>query len=69
MPKVADAASAYKVPADLFLPLFKTPKVFEEMVKQVSNIHPLATNPDLCRALEMSYEYEMSDAAGILDGI
>ena len=54
--KVTDAASAYKVPAELYTSLFKTPKVEKEMVKQVGNIHHLAINPDLRRALEVSFE-------------
>ena len=57
--KVTDPASAYKVPAELYTALFKSPKVEEEMVKQVGNIRPLAINPDLCRALEVSYELSM----------
>ena len=44
--KVTDPASAYKVPAELYTALFKSPKVEEEMVKQVGNIRPLAINPD-----------------------
>ena len=55
MTKVTDTASAYKVLADLYMSLFKTPEV-EEMFKQVRNIHPLAFNPDLCRFLETSFE-------------
>ncbi len=50
--KVTDAASAYKVLAELYTLLFKSAKVKEEMVKQVGNIHPLAINPDLRRALK-----------------
>ncbi len=34
---VTNAASAYKVPAELYTSLFKSPKVKEEMVKQVGN--------------------------------
>ncbi len=40
-------SSPYKVPADLHPPLFETPKVEEEMTKQVGNIHPLVINPEL----------------------
>ncbi len=58
--KVTDSASAYKVPAELYTALFKTPKVEEEMVKQVGNIRPLAINPDFRRALEASYESSMA---------
>ncbi len=58
--KVTDAVSAYKVLAELYTSLFKSPKVEEEMVKQVANIHPLAINPDLCRALEVSFESSMA---------
>ncbi len=58
--KATDPASAYKVPAELYTALFKSPKVEEEMVKQVRNIQPLAINPDLCRALEASYESSLS---------
>ncbi len=54
--KATDAASAHKVPAELYTSLFKTPKVEEGMVKQVGNIRPLAINPDLCRVLETSFE-------------
>ena len=57
--KVTDAASAYKVPAELYTSLFKTPKVEEEMVKQVGNIRPLAINPDLHRAMEASFGSSM----------
>ena len=37
----------YKVYVDLCWLLLKTPKVEEEMTKQVGNIQPLAINPDL----------------------
>ncbi len=57
--KVTDAASAYKVPAELYTSLFKSPKVEEEMVKQVGNIRPLSINPDFRRALEASFESSM----------
>ena len=61
MMKVTDAASAYKVPAaERCTSLFKTPTVEEEIVKQVGNIHPLAINPDLRRALEISFESSMA---------
>ncbi len=60
MMNVTDAASAYKVPAELYTSLFKSPKVEEEMVKQVGNIRPLAINPDLRTALEMSFESSMA---------
>ncbi len=55
-----DAPSAYKVPAELYTSLFKSPIVEEEMVKQVGNIHALAINPDLRRALEASFEWSMA---------
>ncbi len=58
--KVTDPASAYKVLAELYTVLFKSPKVEEEMVKQVGNIRPLAIYSDLCRALEASYESSMA---------
>ncbi len=35
---VTNAASAYKVSVELYMSLFKSPKVEEEMVKQVGNI-------------------------------
>ncbi len=54
--KVTDPTLAYKIPAELYTALFKSSKVEEEMVKQVGNIHRLAINPDLGRALEVSYE-------------
>ncbi len=54
--KLTDAAAAYKVLAEVYTSLCKTPKVEEEMVKQVGNIHSLAINPDLRRALEASFE-------------
>ncbi len=57
--KVTDAVSAYKIPAELYTLLFKTPKVEEEMVKQVGNIRPLAITPDLRKALEASFESSM----------
>ena len=60
MSKVTDAALAYKVPVELDMVLFKTPKVEEELVKQVRNIHPLVSNPDLLRALETSFEASMA---------
>ncbi len=60
MTKVIDASSAYKVPVELYMSLFKTPKVEEEIVKQVGNIHPLPINPDLCRALETYFESSMA---------
>ncbi len=56
--KVMDGASAYKVPAELSL--FKSPKVEEEMVKQVGNIRPLGINPDFRRALEVPLESSMA---------
>ncbi len=46
--KVTDPGSTYKVLAELYTALLKTPKVEEEMVKQVGNIRPLAINPDFC---------------------
>ncbi len=49
-----------KVPADLYMALFKTPKVEEEMVKQVGNIRTLAISPDFHRALKTSYEALMA---------
>ncbi len=58
--KVMDAASAYKVLVELYSSLFRTPKVEEEIVKQVGNICPLAINPDLRRALEASFESSMA---------
>ncbi len=60
--KVRDAASAYKVLAKLYTALFKTPKVKEEMVKQVRNIRSLAINRDLHRALETSFEVSMASS-------
>ncbi len=45
---------------ELYTALFKTPKVQEEMVKQVGNIRPLAINHDFRRALEVSYESSMA---------
>ncbi len=59
MTKVMDAASPYKVLVKLYTSLFKSPKVEEEMVKQVGNIWPLAINPDFRRALEASFESSM----------
>ena len=39
---------------------FKSPKVEEEMFKQVGNTQLLAINPDFCKALEMSCEASMA---------
>ncbi len=58
--KVTDAASVYKVQAELYTSLFKSPKVEEEKVKQVGNIRPLAINFDFHRALESSIESSMA---------
>ncbi len=52
--KVMVPLSLYRVPMDLYSALFKTPKVEEDMTKQVVNIHPLAINPDLHCSLEAS---------------
>ncbi len=56
--KVTDTVLAYKVPAELYTALFKSPKVEEEMVKQVGNMRPLAIKAH--RALEVSYESSMA---------
>ncbi len=58
--KVTDAAMTYKVSVKLYATLFKTPKVEQEMVKQVGNIYPLAINSYLRRALETSFEASMA---------
>ncbi len=58
--KVTDAASAYKVLAEQYTSLFTSPKVEEEMVKQVGNIQPVLINPDFCRALDVSFESSMA---------
>ncbi len=50
--------SPYKVAADLYSELFKTPKV-EEMTKQLGNIRPLGINPDPCQSLETSFGASM----------
>ncbi len=65
--KFTNAASTYKVLAELYTSLFKFPKVKEEMVKHVGSIRPLAINHDLYRALEVSFESSM--ATWGLDGI
>ncbi len=48
--------SPYKVPAYPYWALFKSFKVEEEMIKQVGNIRPFTTDPDLHQALEKSLE-------------
>ncbi len=57
--KVTVPSPSFKVPEDVYTALFKSPKVEEDMVKQVGNIHSLAINPDFHRALETSYEASM----------
>lgn len=60
--KVMVPSSPCKVPADLYLPLLKTPEV-EERTKEAGNIleFPLGINPDLHRAsFEMSFEALMA---------
>ncbi len=56
--------SPYKLSAELYSALFKTPKVEEEMTKWVGNIHSLAFNPDLYQGwgqgLETSYKPSMA---------
>ncbi len=57
--KVISSLSPYKVPTDLYMDLFKAPKVEEEMVKMAGNVCPLPINPDLRKAVETFYESSM----------
>lgn len=54
------SSSPYKVPAEWYLAFLRTPKMQEEMTKQVGNIHHWAINSYRCWALQTPYRASMS---------